>query len=156
MTDQPPPFAEKTALNQTHLTSQKLEGLLRALNQLKSEISSVEDRHPGFGSELSSLCNTVIADLNSLNSHNGEGQQADRNDLNITIDKPAVSGELPPPFKQNTNPISAAIDKAGNHLIKGLDKTGDGIIFILGKLFTGRAARADSVTSAEADQETPD
>jgi hypothetical protein len=151
MTEQPPALAEKTDSNQRQLTSQKLEGLLRALNQLKSEISGVEARHPGFGSELSSLCDTVIAELDSLNSNSGEGRQAERDNINITIDNPAATGEPLPPLKQNVNPISSVVDKAGSHLITGLDKTGDGIIFILEKLFTNRVAKAKSITPAEAE-----
>jgi hypothetical protein len=149
MTEQPPAFAEGTALTQRHQASQKLEGLLGALNRLKSEISGVEERHPGFGNELSALCNTVITDLNSLNAHNSGGQQADRDNLTIATGKPAA-GE-PPPLNQNTNPIALVIDKAGSHLIAGLDKTGDGIIFLLGKLFPVSAAKADSGNPAEAD-----
>jgi len=144
-------LAEKTDSNQRQLTSQKLEGLLRALNQLKSEISGVEARHTGFGSELSSLCDTVIAELDSLNSNSGEGRQAERDNINITIDNPAATGEPLPPLKQNVNPISSVVDKAGSHLITGLDKTGDGIIFILEKLFTNRVAKAKSITPAEAE-----
>jgi len=151
MTEQPPTFAEKTASSRRHLTSQKLEHLLRALNRLKSDISGVEVRHPGFGSELSSLCDTVIADLNSRDSHSGEGEQADRDNLNVTLDKQIAMPELIPTVKHKGNPIISAIDKAGSHLITVLDKTGDGIIFILGKLFTDSSAKANSGTSAEAD-----
>lgn len=151
MTEQPPTFAEKTDSTQRQLTSQKLEGLLRALNQLKSEISGVEARHPRFGSELSSLCDTVIAELDSLNSNCGEVRQAECDNINITIDESAAAGESLPPLKQNIHPLSMVIDKAGGHLITGLDKTGDGIIFILAKLFSGRAAKADSETSPESD-----
>jgi hypothetical protein len=150
MTEQPPALAESTALTQRHQTSQKLEALLGALNRLKSEISGVEERHPGFGNELSSLCDTIITDLNSLNAHDSGCQPADRGNLNITIDKPAA-GEPPPPLNQNANPVAAVIDKAGSHLITGLEKTGDGIIFLLGKLFPVSAAKADSGTPAEAD-----
>ncbi len=150
MTEQPPTCAEKTASSRRHLASPKLEHLLRALNQLKSDISGVEARHPGFGSELSSLCDTLIADLNRHDLHNREGQQADRDNLNATIDK-QIMPELIPTAKYHTNPIISAIDKAGSHLITGLDKTGDGIIFILGKLFTDSSAKANSGTSPEAD-----
>ena len=151
MTEQPPAFAETTASSQSHLASQKLEHLLRALNRLKSDISGVEAQHPGFGSELSALCDTVIAGLNSLNSQYGVGQQADRDNLNVSLDKQAAMPELTRTAKHNTNPVLSVIDKAGSHLITGLDKTGDGIIFILGKLFAKRAAKAKSGTPAEAD-----
>jgi hypothetical protein len=150
MTEQLPAFAEGTALTQRHQTSQKLEALLGALHRLKSEISGVEERHPGLGNELSSLCDTVITDLNSRHVHDSGGQPADRGNLNITLDKPAA-GEPLPPLNQNTNPIAAVFDKAGSHLIAGLDKTGDGIIFLLGKLFPVSAAKADAGTPAEAD-----
>ena len=148
---QPPAFAENTASARRHPNPQKLDGLLGALNRLKSDISCVEARHPNFGSELSSLCDTVINDLNGLNSRNGEDRQADRNNLNLMADEPAEAGEPLPPPDQKANALAAAIDKAGSHLITGLDKTGDGIIFILGKLFTNRAAKADCGTPAEAD-----
>ena len=151
MTEQPPAFPETTASSQSHPASQKLEGLLSALNQLKSDISGVEARHPGFGSELSSLCDKVIADLDNLNSLNSVRQQANRDNLNVTSDKETAMPELTPTTKHNANPVLSVIDKAGAHLITGLDKTGDGIIFILGKLFAKRAAKAKSGTPAEAD-----
>jgi hypothetical protein len=151
MTEQPPDFTGTAEPGQQHPASQRLERLLRSLNRLKSDISDVEARHHRFGSELSSLCDTVIADLNSLNSQNSAGQQADRDNLNVNLDKETAMPELVPTAKHNTNPILWAIDKAGSHLITGLDKTGDGIIFILGKLFTNRISKAESGTPAEAD-----
>ena len=151
MTDQPTAFAETAASSQHYLASQKLDHLLRAINQLKSEISGVEARYPGFGSELSSLCDTVIADLNSRNTQNSVGQQADRDNLNINLDKEKAMPELIPTAKHNANPLSSVIDKAGSHLITGLDKTGDGIIFILGKLFINRISKAEPGAPAEAD-----
>lgn len=151
MTEQPPAFPETTASSQRYPASQKLEGLLSALNRLKSDISGVEARHPGFGSELSSLCDTVIADLNSLKQPDREIQQAAQSDLNVTQDKQAAILDPVPTAKHGANPVSSVVDKAGNHLIKGLDKTGDGIIFILGKLFANRVTKAKSVTPAEAD-----
>ena len=155
MTQQPPAFAETTASSQHHPASQKLEGLLNALNQLKSDISGVEARHPGFGSELSSLCDTVIADLNSLNSHNREGLQADRDNPDVASANQTAVPELIPAPKHDTNPVLLVIDKAGSHLITGLDKTGDGIIFLLGKLFTSRVPKAKSRTTAEAELQKP-
>jgi hypothetical protein len=151
MTEQPPAFPETTASSQRYPASQKLESLLSALNRLKSDISGVEARHPGFGSELSSLCDTVIADLDNLNSRIKENQQADRNNLNVTSDKETATPGLTPTTKHNANPVLSVIDKAGAHLITGLDKTGDGIIFILGKLFANRVTKAKSTTPAEAD-----
>jgi hypothetical protein len=151
MTEQPPDFTGTTAPGQQHPASQKLEHLLRSLNRLKSDITDVEVRHPGFGSELSSLCDTVIADLNNLKLPDSEIQQAAQSDLNTSQDKQAAVPDQVPSAEHDTNPVFSVIDKAGNHLIKGLDKTGDGIIFILGKLFSKRAKKADSGTPAEAD-----
>ena len=155
MTDQPTAFAETAASSQHYLASQKLDHLLRAINQLKSEISGVEARYPGFGSELSSLCDTVIADLNSLNSHNSEGLQADRDNPDVASAKQTAVPDLIPAPRHDTNPLLLVIDKAGSHLITGLDKTGDGIIFLLGKLFTSRVPKAKSRTPAEAELQKP-
>jgi hypothetical protein len=111
----------------------------------------VEARHPGFGSELSSICDTVIADLINLKQTDREIQQAAQSDLNVTQGKQAAILDPVPTAKHGANRVSSVVDKAGNHLIKGLDKTGDGIIFILGKLFANRVTKAKSVTPAEAD-----
>ena len=151
MTEQPPAFAETTAASQYYPASQKLEHLLSALNQLKSDISGVEARHPAFGSELSSLCDTIIADLNSLNTQNSVGQQDDPGYLNVSLDNETPAPELIPTAKHDTNPLLWAIDKAGSHLITGLDKTGDGIIFLLEKLFTNHVAKTKPGTPAEVD-----
>ena len=151
MTEQPPAFPETTASSQRYPASQKLERLLSALNRLKCDISGVEARHPGFGSELSSLCDMVIADLNSLKQPDREIQQATQSNLNVTQGKQTAILDPVPTAKHDTNPVSSVIDKAGNHLIKGLDTTGDGIIFILGKLFANRVTKAKSANAAETD-----
>ena len=151
MTEQPPAFPETTASSQRYPASQKLESLLSALNRLKSDISGVEARHPGFGSELSSLCDSVITDLNRLNSPDRGVQQATPNDLDVTSGKQAALPDLIPTAKHATNPVFSVIDKAGGHLIKGLDKTGDGIIFILAKLFAKRVTKANPGTPSETD-----
>lgn len=151
MTDQPPQFAETARPGRHHLTAQKREYLLSALNRLKSDISGVEARHPVLGSELSSLCDTVIADLISLNSQNNTDQQSDRDNYNVALSKETPMPELIPASKHMANPVSSVIDRAGGHLITGLDKTGDGIIFILGKIFNNRVSKAGRGSPAEAD-----
>ena len=151
MTEQPPILAEKTASVRPDLTYPRLEPLLRALNRLKSDISGVEAHHPGLGNELSSLCETVIAELNSFYSDNEEGQKADRDNLKVSSDKQAAIPDLIPRVKHGANPVLSAIDKAGGQLITGLDKAGDGIIFILGKLFANHLPEANPGTLSEAD-----
>ena len=151
MTEQPPAFTENAALSQQQPASQKLESLLTALNRLKSEISGVEARHPGFGSELSALCETVITELNSRDSRREDVPQVDRNSPCIITVEPADMPDLAPTAKRKSNSVVSAIDKAGSCLITGLDKTGDGIIFILGKLFTNRLPKAGPGVTAEAD-----
>ncbi|GEM_PF-446500 len=42
----------------------RLSSMLSALNQLKSNISRIESKHPALGDELSSLCGQVIEHLN--------------------------------------------------------------------------------------------
>lgn len=151
MTEQPTTLAETADSVRHTVASQKLEYLLRALNQLKSDISDVEARHPGFGSELSSLCATVIAGLNSLNSNDSADQPGDRDNLNVTSDTQIAIPALIPSAKHGANPVTMIIDKTGSHLITGLDKTGDGIIFILGKLFANHDKKAKPGTPAKAD-----
>lgn len=151
MTDQPPASADISASSQQTMASQKLEHLLSALNRLKSDISGVEARHPGLGSELSSLCDTVIADLNSLNYRDLAGQITDRDNLSITSERQATVPALIPVVKHGTNPIISAVDKAGSYLITGLDKTGDGIIFVLEKITATRVVQAKTGTRTEAD-----
>jgi hypothetical protein len=152
MTEQSPDLSEATAAGRQHRSSQKLERLLKSLNRLKSDISEVESRHPGLGSELSSLCGTIIADLNSLNPPDRQAQQPAGNGPSVTSAEQEALPELAPTTGSAANPVFSVIDKAGTHLIKGLDKTGDGIIFILDKLFTKRVIKANPGIPPEADQ----
>lgn len=151
MMEQPPAFAEISASNQHTMASQKLEHLLSALNRLKSDISGVEARHPGLGSDLSSLCDTVIADLNNIYSHNGSCQQTAGDTTDVTPDKQAAAPAIIPVVKHAANPVSSVIDKAGSYLITGLDKTGDGIIFVLEKFFAARVVQPKTGATAETD-----
>lgn len=133
------------------MNSPRPEHLLSALNRLKSDISSVEARHPGLGSELSSICEMAIAELNSRDAHREDARQASRDNPDVATVEPADMPESAPTDRHKSNPVVSAIDKAGSHLITGLDKTGDGIIFVLGKLFANRLTKANPSSPAEAD-----
>ena len=151
MTEQATASTEFKSSSQPAVTSQKLGHLLDALNRLKSDISCVEARHPAFGNELSSLCDTAIADLNSLYSLDSAAKQNYKGCQDAGPDGPPDTPAPTPGIKRGANPIASAIDRAGSGLITGLDRTGDGIIFILSKLFAERAPRAGTGAPAEAD-----
>jgi len=92
--------------------------LINALNELKSNIAHVEQRHTYLRSDLSSTCDKAILSL--------QGKAAATGTINSTS---PMAG---------TNPLSLALDKTGTHIINGLDKMGDGIIFLflkIGKVF---------------------
>jgi hypothetical protein len=151
MTEQPPISAAKTPTGRPDLNSLRPEHLLSALNRLKSDISGVEARHPGLGSELSSLCEMAIAELDSRDSRREDARQAGRDNPGVATVEPADMPELAPTDRHKSNAVVSAIDKAGSHLITGLEKTGDGIIFVLGKLFANRLPKANPSSPTEAD-----
>lgn len=94
--------------------------LIIALNELKSNIAGIEQRHTYLGHDLSSTCDKAILSLQGSPCLQGTAAAIE-----------SISAPSPTP---ETNPLSLAVDKTGTHIIKGLDKMGDGIIFLLLKI----------------------
>ena len=94
--------------------------LIIALNQLKSNIAGIEQRHTYLGNDLSSTCDKAILSLQGSPCLQETAAAIER------IGAPSPAPE--------TNPLSLAVDKTGTHIIKGLDKMGDGIIFLFLKI----------------------
>jgi hypothetical protein len=94
--------------------------LINALHDLKSSISRVEQLHPYLRNDLSSTCDKAILSLQ---------------DSPCMQDTVASTGTISaPPRAPKINLLSLALDKAGTFIISGLDKMGDGIIFLFLKV----------------------
>jgi len=178
----------------------KLESLLCALIELKSNISLVEQQHPALGNDLSALCDLVLDHLNrseeltmspraqpeliSSHSHPDGGNLPDNptGPASTCADKELVpliresdtsvnremqempsqdragSFNVPPddhrtyqePGSQEThrkdNILSSIFDRAGDRLVTGLDKMGDGVIFVFEKLLSLSAQKKTEPT----------
>jgi hypothetical protein len=98
--------------------------LIGALNELKSNITRVEQSHTYLGNDLSSTCDKAILSL-----QDNPGLQ------DLELPAQSISARTPAP---KINPVSLTLDKTATYIINGLDKTGDGIIFLfvkIGKVF---------------------
>ena len=158
MTEQPPANTGKS-LPDTYLPGQdRLESLLCALIELKSNISVVEQQHPSLSNDLSSLCDLVIEHLNrptdttpleSTPESNNQPEQTEISSSKTAEHKgnPPESSGYPPSSelngmpKINRHPLSSIFDRAGDYLETGLDKMGDGVIFVFEKLLSPGARK---------------
>lgn len=131
-----------------------LESLIISLIELKSNIMRVEEQHPAMGCDLSSLCDIVIEHLNRpddalppvetpLHVQIAEASVPGRggNDNPWHKSKPAVqtapeAHEPGNPKKNKANPVAAAFDRTGDYLVRGLDRMGDGVIYVFEKLIS--------------------
>jgi len=117
---QSPPASERTVPQSADECYDRRSHLISALHELKSRISGIERQHPCLRDDLSSTCDKAILSLQ---------------------DDPCLQGKVaeiepagaPSPAKA-INPLSLFLDKAGACIINGLDKMGDGIIFLLLKI----------------------
>jgi hypothetical protein len=94
--------------------------LISGLNELKSNIARIEQYHIYLGNDLSSICDKAILSL-----QDSPGLQ-DRE-----LPAQSISARSPAP---KINPVSQILDKCATYIINGLDKTGDGIIFLFVKI----------------------
>ncbi len=94
--------------------------LITSLNELKSRISHVEQRHPYLGNDLSSTCDRAILSL-----QDGPYLQDTAAATKTTIAQPPA---------HKINPLSWALDKTGSGIVNCLDKMGDGIIFLFANI----------------------
>ncbi len=131
----------------------RLESLLCALIELKSNISMVEQQHPSLNNDLSSLCDLVIDHLNrpletTVSESTPESSNLpDEPKISTSqaveqMENPPVSSGCPPSSELNEMPVikrhpfSSIFDRAGDYLVTGLDKMGDGVIFVFEKLLS--------------------
>ncbi|MFA5079391.1 MAG: hypothetical protein WC541_07900 [Dehalococcoidia bacterium] len=99
--------------------------IISALQELRSNIARIEQDHPRLGNDLSSTCQRVITELEDIHPPRPD----------------AVTQETIAAGSRSTasNPLARAIDKTATCIISGLDRTGDGIIFIFSKI--GRVSK---------------
>jgi activator of 2-hydroxyglutaryl-CoA dehydratase len=107
---QSPPWSEQNVPGSTDTCFERRKHLINVLHELKSNISRVEQQHPYLGDDLSSTCDKAILSLQD------------------TVAATAAIIDTSPSPK--INPLSLALDRTGTSIINGLDKMGDGIIFL--------------------------
>ena len=139
------PSPQETKSSRSHHGQDSLESLIISLIELKSNIMRVEDEHPALGNDLSSLCDIVIDHLNRPDDDQDPSELSPqcREDPGSTVSEPqcntpaydaAVEKESPPQKKNGA--LVVAFDWAGDHLVHGLDKMGDGVIYVFEKLIS--------------------
>jgi len=112
--------AERTVPQSADECYDRRRHLISALHELKSRISGIEQQHPCLRDDLSSTCDKAILSL-----------QDDPCLQDMEPLTESISDRSPAP---KINPISLAIDKTATYIINGLDKMGDGIIFVFAKI----------------------
>jgi len=114
------PASEQAIAESADTYYDRRKHLVSALHDLKSSISRVEQRHPYLRNDLSSTCDKAISSLQ---------------DSPCLQDTVAATETLSaPPPAPKINPLSLALDRTGTFIINGLDKMGDGIIFLFLKV----------------------
>ncbi|MGA2367146.1 MAG: hypothetical protein ABSF74_01025 [Dehalococcoidia bacterium] len=155
------PGSEDSALCPPDQVEDPVEALLSALHQLKANISRVEENHPRLRKDLSELCDLVITHVNRPVEEQIaevlEGPTLSTCEETAKLEEPVTDDPLIshyleylhrshspgyeppdnppcPPQPAAVNPFSKTVDTTGNNLIRGLDRMGDGIIFVFEKL----------------------
>jgi len=112
--------AEQTVPQSADACYDRRRHLISALHELKSRISGIEQQHPCLRDDLSSTCDKAILSL-----------QDDHCLRDTVLLTESISDRSPAP---KINPVSLTLDKTATYIINGLDKMGDGIIFLLLKI----------------------
>jgi hypothetical protein len=149
MTDQPTDRTGNPPPDTAHSGEDRLESLICALIELKSNISIVEQQHPALSNDLSSLCDIAIAHLNRPDGGRPPQSPAAGGETSQCTPTEPVSAPPPGPKdvkntvpvyestpNQHTNSFNSIFDRVGDHLITGLDKMGDGVIYVFEKLLS--------------------
>lgn len=127
----------------------RLESLICALMELKSNISLVEQQHPALSNDLSSLCDLAINHLNRPEDVPAMTVQpsTDLQPQPLAAAAPGMGQESKTgcilngtgpderPAKRK-NFLLSILDWAGDGMVNGLDKMGDGVIFVFEKLLS--------------------
>jgi hypothetical protein len=150
MTDPSQPY-EKTCNSRdpSQPAQDRLESLICALIELKSNISTVEQQHPALSNDLSSICDLVLDHLNrpidtpiAKDSLQIEPQQQPDSPASIEVNQDtspaavldqAALKEIP---AQDNNLLTSICNRLGDYMENGLDKMGDGVIFAFDKLLS--------------------
>jgi hypothetical protein len=151
MTELPQPHEKTCNSRDPSLPAQdRLESLICALIELKSNISAVEQQHPALSNDLSSICDLVLDHLNrpldtvtiAVSQPLSILQDQPDNKVSFKIDQnnsPAALSDYTA-FKktpvENTNLLALICNKLGDYMENGLDKMGDGVIFAIDKLLS--------------------
>lgn len=127
----------------------RLESLICALIELKSNIKLVEEQHPALGNDLSSLCDLAISHLSQPGDTPPEQPALPRSQqepAGVTADQCLDLINRPAQINYKAMPeqgtsrkkdfIISVFDKAGDCMVSGLDRMGDGIIFAFEKLLS--------------------
>ena len=152
MTKQPLPHDKTCQSPDPSLPAQdRLESLICALIELKSNISAVEQQHPALSNDLSSICDLVLDHLNRpADTLTIAGSQP----LSLPQEQPASPASII--LDQNDNPapvldldtlnrktpvgdsnlLALICNRLGDYMENGLDKMGDGVIFAFDKLLS--------------------
>ena len=91
----------------TGITECRQPDLLPALQKLRDDIHRIEETHPDLKTGLTAVCDEVITWVQS---------------------NPAEC--VAPTRDRKPNPVTLALDFASNCVVRGLDRAGDGIIFV--------------------------
>ncbi len=110
----------QTSPSPEDMLGDRRRNIISAIQELKSNIARIERNHPRLGNDLSSTCQRVITELEEIHP----------------LQPDAITPEAITAGSRSTasNPLARAIDKTAACIITGLDRTGDGIIFILSKI----------------------
>ena len=117
--------------------------MLLLIQELRSKLSDIETQHPTLCHDFTALCDDAMSRLNSTISlqatpskhHSEDAIFANRGEEQRHPDD--LPDALAPVNKNShlyTNPVSRAFDTAGEHIITGLDKMGDGVIILFESL----------------------
>jgi hypothetical protein len=151
MTELPQPDDKTCNLPDQSLPAQdRLESLICALIELKSNIAAVEQQHPALSNDLSSICDLVLDHLNRpvdaipaadsayINPQQQQpdspaSSKTDQNDSFAAILDHTTLKKIP---GKESNLLALICNKVGDYMENGLDKMGDGVIFAFDKLLS--------------------
>jgi len=119
----------------------KPEILLFALQELRYEISCIEQKHQFLGTDFTSLCDDAISRLQTHSplycadpsGHHEKSENMSLREMEQRINSPNIQPGKPVILASTINHrnlLTSAFDSAGHYLEFGLDKMGDGIIFV--------------------------
>jgi len=117
---QSPPRSEQAVTESADVRYDRRKHLISALHHLKGRISRVEEQHAYLRDDLSSICDQAILSLQHIPSLQDSAAATE------AINDPSPITKI--------NPLSLALDKSGSCIMNGLDRMGDGIIFLLLKI----------------------